>query len=66
VRLPESDRALARIRGLVGATPAAHTCRCRELATFHRSPGAMNIARENGRASVDRRVHQAAATWAAW
>ena len=49
VRLPESDHALASIRDLVVATPSGAYLPLREIATFHNSTGAMNIAREGGR-----------------
>jgi cobalt-zinc-cadmium resistance protein CzcA len=49
VRLPESERGLARIREVVVATPTGAYIPLQEIATFRTSSGAMNIAREGGR-----------------
>ena len=49
VRLPENERALARIRDLVVATPDGAFLPLQEIATFTTASGAMNIAREGGR-----------------
>ncbi|MFZ9678736.1 MAG: efflux RND transporter permease subunit [Quisquiliibacterium sp.] len=49
VRLPESERSLARIRDVVIATPSGGYLPLAEIATFKQSSGAMNIARESGR-----------------
>jgi cobalt-zinc-cadmium resistance protein CzcA len=49
VRLPEAERGLARIREVVVATPSGAYVPLQEIATFHSSSGAMNIAREGGR-----------------
>jgi len=49
VRLPESERSLARIREVVVATPTGAYIPLQEIATFKTTSGAMNIAREGGR-----------------
>ena len=52
VRLPETERGLARIRDLVVATPSGAYLPLREIASFETISGAMNIAREGGRRVV--------------
>jgi heavy metal efflux system protein len=52
VRLPESERGLARIKEIVVATPSGAYLPLQEIATFTTTSGAMNIAREGGRRVV--------------
>ena len=49
VRLPESERSLTRMQGLLVATPGGSYIPLSELASFRTVSGAMNIARENGK-----------------
>ena len=49
VRLRDDDRAVARIRELLVATPHGAVVPLSELATFTSTTGALNISRENGR-----------------
>ena len=65
VRLPESERALDNCTGLLVAARGAQVP-LSQLATLRRSPGAQDIARENGRrVIVHRHFHPKVATWAA-
>ena len=52
VRLREEDRELDRIRLLTVTTPGGAQIPLSDLATFRRTTGAMNIARENGQRVV--------------
>lgn len=52
VRLKEDDRELDRIRMLTVTTPGGAQIPLSDLATFRRTSGAMNIARENGQRVV--------------
>ncbi len=48
VRLPESERALSRMPGILVDTPSGARVPLSDLATFRVASGAMNISRENG------------------
>ncbi len=48
LRLPEPERALGKLEGILVDTPAGPRVPLRELANFKVTSGAMNISRENG------------------
>jgi cobalt-zinc-cadmium resistance protein CzcA len=48
LRLPEPERALSLLEGILVDTPAGPRVPLRELASFKLTSGAMNISRENG------------------
>lgn len=49
VRLPEAERSLTRMQGMLVATPGGAYVPLSELASFRTVGGLMNIARENGK-----------------